>query len=168
MAALTDNRETDRKDGILLAIPVAASTTIYKGAQCAIDAAGNLVPASDTAALRGGLVAYEKKDNSAGSAGDVKCRVYRRGIFLFAATAITLAMVGDMMYVVDDQTFDDSKGTNAIMAGRLVDYESATKGWIDIEEAFTRRVGILKADADATYGQPEADLINELKNALNG
>ncbi len=167
MTALTENRETDRKDGTLLAIPVAASTTIYKGAQCAIDAAGNLVPASDTAALRGGLVAYEKKDNSAGAAGDVKCRVYRKGIFLFDATAITLAMVGDMMYVVDDQTFDDSKGTNGIMAGRLVDFDSTTKGWIDIEPAFERRVAALTADADATYGQPEADLINELKTMLN-
>ena len=168
MAALTDNRETDRKDGVLLAVPVAATTKIYKGAMVAIDAAGNLVPASDTAALRSGLVAYEKVDNSAGAAGAVKCRCYRKGVFLFNATAITLAMVGDMMYVVDDQTFDDSKGTNGIMAGRLVDFESATKGWIDIEEAFTRRVAILTADADATYGQPEADLINELKNALNG
>lgn len=168
MAVLTDNRETDRKDGVLLAIPVKGATKIYKGAQVAIDANGFLVPASDTADLRAGLVAYEKVDNSTGADGDVKCRVYRRGIFLFDATSITLAMVGDMMYVVDDQTFDEAKGTNAIMAGRLVDFVSATKGWIDIEEASTRRVGILTADADATYGQPEADLINELKNALNG
>jgi hypothetical protein len=168
MAVLTDNRETDRKDGVLLAVPVKGSTTIYKGAQVAIDADGYLVPASDAAGLRGGMVAYEKVDNSAGADGDVKCRVYRKGIFLFDASSITLAMVGDMMYVVDDQTFDEATGTNAIMAGRLVDFVSTTKGWIDIEGAFTRRVGILTADADATYGQPEADLINELKDALNG
>ncbi|MDA2916454.1 hypothetical protein MYX64_06395 [Nitrospinae bacterium AH_259_B05_G02_I21] len=168
MAVLTDNRETDRKDGILLAIPVKGTTKIYKGAMVAVDANGFLVPASDTAALRSGLVAYEKVDNSAGADGDLKCRVYRRGIFKFAASSITQAMVGDMMYVVDDQTFDEATGTNAIMAGRLVDFESATEGWIDIEEAFTRRVGILTANADATYGQPEADLINELKTALNG
>jgi hypothetical protein len=167
MTVLTDNRETDRKDGVLLAVPVKGSTTIYKGALAAVDADGYLVPASDAAALRAGLVAYEKVVNS-GADGAVKCRCYRKGIFKFAATSITLAMVGDMMYVVDDQTFDEATGTNAIMAGRLVDYVSATLGWIDIEEAFTRRVGILTADADATYGQPEADLINELKNALNG
>ena len=134
MAALTENRETDRKDGVLLAVPVKGSTTIYKGAQCAFDANGYLVPAADTAGLKGGLVAYEKVDNSAGADGAVKCRVYRRGIFLFKATAITLAMVGDMMYVVDDQTFDDSVA-NGVMAGRLVDYVSATEGWIDIEPA---------------------------------
>ncbi len=168
MAALSDNRETDRKDGILLAIPVKGSTIIYKGALVAIDANGFLVPASDTAALRSGLVAYEKVDNSTGADGDVKCRCYRKGIFLFDATSITQAMVGQMMYVVDDQTFDDATGTNGIMVGRLVEHVSATKGWIDIEEAFTRRVGILTANADATYGQPEADLINEIKTALNG
>ena len=134
MGALTTNRETDRKDGFLLAVPVKGTTTIYKGAQVAIDADGYLVPATDTAGLKGGLVAYEKIDNSAGADGDVRCRVYRRGIFLFDATSITLAMVGDMMFIVDDQTFDDSV-SNGVMAGRLVDYVSATKGWIDIEPA---------------------------------
>ncbi|MFQ5894105.1 MAG: hypothetical protein ACE5H5_07300 [Nitrospinota bacterium] len=168
MAALTENRETDRKDGVLLAIPVAAATVIYKGALCAVNASGYLVPASDTAGLRGGLVAYEQADNSGGADGDIKCRCYRRGIFLYDATSITQAMVGQMMYVVDDQTVDDATGTNGIMAGRLLEYVSATKGWIDIESAFERRVGILSADADATYGQPEADLINEIKSALNG
>ena len=167
MAALTQNRETDRKDGVLLAIPVKGATTIYKGALVAIDSGGYLVPASDAANLRGGLVAYEKKDNSAGADGAVKCRCYRKGVFLLDASSITQAMVGSMMYVVDDQTFDDATGTNGIMAGRLAEYVSATKGWIDIEPAFERRAAALVANADATYGQLEADLINELKTLLN-
>ena len=157
MAVLTDNRETDRKDGLLLAVPVKGTTTIYKGSQVAIDANGYLVPASDTAALRAGMVAYEKVDNSTGSDGDLKCRVYRSGIFLFDATSITLAMVGDMMYIVDDQTFDDGVGTNAIMAGRLVDFVSTTKGWIDIEPAFEGSVAAQAAAiADITASDPAA------------
>ena len=163
MAVLTDNRETDRKDGELLAVPVKGSTTIYKGAQVAIDANGYLVPASDTAGLRAGMVAYEKVDNSAGADGALKCRVYRTGIFLLDATSITLAMVGDMMYVVDDQTFDDTVGTNGIMAGRLVEFVSTTKGWIDIEPAFEGSVAAQAAAivslTDGTLGTADDALV---------
>lgn len=167
MTALSANRETDRKDGALISVPVAASKVIYKGAMCKKNSSGYLVPAADAAGLQGQTyVAYEKVDNSSGADGAVKCRVYRKGIFLFAATSITQAMVGKRMFVVDDQTFDDAAGTNGIVAGRLVEFVSTTSGWIDIEQSLPY-VGILTADADATYGQPEADLINEIKAALN-
>jgi hypothetical protein len=39
-----------------------------------------------------------------------------------------------MMYVVDDQTFDDDS-TNKVPAGILVEYVSATSGWIDVGPA---------------------------------
>jgi len=40
-----------------------------------------------------------------------------------------------MMYLVDDQTIDDVPGTYGIPVGILVEYVSATSGWIDIEPA---------------------------------
>jgi hypothetical protein len=43
-------------------------------------------------------------------------------------------MVGSMMYVKDDQTFDNTSN-NLVACGRLVKYLSATKGQIDIEPA---------------------------------
>jgi len=55
-------------------------------------------------------------------------------------------MLGEMMYVVDDQTVDDAVGTNAIKAGTLVDYESATSGWIQLPKGSLGQ-GVVKPDA---------------------
>ena len=129
MMALTADRQTARKEDRQREIPVAATTTIYKGSMVAIDGSGYLVPASDTAGLVVVGVADEKVDNSAGANGDLNCRVLTGGTFKFAASSITQAMLGDMMYAVDDQTFDNTSA-NLIAVGILVKYESTTEGWI--------------------------------------
>lgn len=163
MAALTADRETSAKDVQHKWYPVAA-VKIYKGSIVALNTSGYVVPASDTANLRVVGVAVEFVDNSGGAAGDKKVRVERGRAFKFAASSITQAMVGDIMYIVDDQTFDDGLGTNVIKAGRLVEFVSTTEGWIYIDNAGQ---GTALADADATYGQPEADLINAIKASVN-
>lgn len=90
-----------------LAIPVAASTTIYQGSLVAVNTAGYAVPASATASMRVIGVAETKKDNSAGAAGDLSV-VTRRGAFYFANSSTTAAVVdadvGRPCYVVDDNT----------------------------------------------------------------
>lgn len=163
MAAATKDRNTDRKDPGYKAYPVLAATKIYKGTLVAIDNAGYGKPAADAANLRVVGVADHQADNSAGANGALNI-IVREGVYRMAASSITQAMVGKMMYVVDDQTFDDAIGTNGIKAGRLVEYISATEGWIAVKEA---SIAAVLANADATYGQPEADLINELKSVLN-
>ena len=164
MSALTTDRLTEVKEIGTKWYPVAASTTIYDGSLVAKNANGYLVPASDTTALQVVGVAHETIDNSAGSNGDLKCRVKSGMLARFAASSITQAMVGQVMYVVDDQTFDDGPGTNAIKAGRLVEFISTTEGWLEIKPTGP---GAIVANADATYGQAEADLINELKDIVN-
>jgi hypothetical protein len=164
MAALTQDRITKKKfafDGEPL--PVKAATKIYAGAKVAVDANGFAVPASDTAALRVMGVAKATVDNTAGADGALIVNVLN-GLFLFDATSITQAMLGQVMYVVDDHTFDDVAGTNGVKAGRLVSFVSTTSGWLLVQPT---AVGSVVADADATYGQPEADLINNLKLILN-
>lgn len=163
--ALAADRLTVTKDRGLKAYPVKGSACIYDGAMVCLDSSGFAIPAADAASNRVVGIARGRADNS-GSATDGAINVYVESpvIAKFAATSITQAMVGQMMYVVDDQTFDDTIGTNAVKAGRLVEYVSNTEGWIEVDKTW---VGAKTADADATYGQPEADLINELKNVVN-
>jgi hypothetical protein len=164
MAAATADKLTPRKEAEEKAYPVKASTTIYAGTLVAVDANGHALPASDAAGLKVVGVADAKADNSAGAAAAINVKV-RRGVFRLAAASITLAMVGTIMYVVDDQTFDDAVGTNGVKAGRLVEFISTTEGWLEILGPMGRAV--VDADADGTYGAAEATLINNLKAAIN-
>lgn len=134
MAALTADRNTQSKVGDIAIYPVSATTQIYKGSLVMVDADGFLIPAADAANGRVVGVADENVDNDPGSDGDLNCRVVAGRKFLFAASSITQAMVNQVMYVVDDQTFDDGNGTNAIKAGRLVEFVSTTSGWIYIQK----------------------------------
>jgi len=163
MAPLTTDRITLTKLLGLKSHPVAVVKVIAGGMICA-NAAGFAAPAADTAGFRMLGVGKETVDNSAGVAGDLNVKVEVPILALLGATSITQAMVGDMMYVVDDQTFDDTKGTNGVKAGILVEYVSATEGWILIKEA---GVGAVLADAGATYTAAEQNLINELKVVVN-
>jgi hypothetical protein len=131
MTALSADRETARKDAGLKSYPVAGSTTIYKGGMVCIDADGYAIPAADTAGLKFAGVAYEQADNASGSDGDEDVRVFDEGYFKLAASSIAQTQVGDEMYVVDDQTFDETT-SNSVSCGKLVEYVSATEGWLDI------------------------------------
>lgn len=137
MAALTQDRITDKRVPGLMAYPVAATTKIYAGALVCVNSAGLAVPAADAAGVKVVGVAKRTVDNSAGAAGalwvEVDCPIVAR----FAATSITQAMVGTVMYVVDDNTFDDAVGTNSIKVGVLIEFISATEGWIYINPPAT-------------------------------
>jgi len=163
MTALAADRITEKKLPGLKSYPVKDGAKIYAGGLVAVQSDGHAIPAADTAALRVVGVATHTIDNTSGADGDkwVDCET---GIFKFAASSITQAMIGQMMYVVDDQTFDDAVGTNGVKAGKLMEFISTTLGWIKVDDA---GVGAVVAAADATYGQPEADLINELKTIVN-
>lgn len=163
MALLSADRITLRKDPNLKSYPIKTATKIYSGGIVAVDVNGFALPAADASGLRVVGVAKETIDNT-GADGALSINVERNVSFLFDASSITQAMVNKVMYVVDDHTFDDAVGTNGIKAGRLLEYVSTTKGWILIQEAGP---GCVVADADATYGQAEADLINNMKLVSN-
>lgn len=130
MAALTADRQTVSKLTGIKSYPVLTGTTIYKGAIVAINAAGYAIPATDTAGLVVVGIADEKVVNS-GASGSVLIRVLYDRLFLLPATSITQAMVGTNMVVVDDATVDDAAGaTNDIVVGKLIEYVSATEGWV--------------------------------------
>lgn len=164
MAALTKDRITEKKALGIKAYPVAASTKIYAGALVALNSGGFAVPAADTANLKVVGVADAQVDNTAGANGDLSVKVEASVIARFPASSITQAMVGQMMYVVDDNTFDDAVGTNGIKAGRLVDFISTTEGWLEVRPT---GAGVVLANAGATYTAAEQNLLNDLKTKVN-
>lgn len=114
-----------------LPVPVAADAVIYKGAIVCIDGDGFAIPGADTAAIQVIGIAAETIDNTGGSDGDKTVEVEYDCIYLFAATSITQAMLGDLMVIVDDNTVDDAAGaTNDISVGRLIEFVSTTSGWV--------------------------------------
>jgi len=137
MSALTDNYEAKRQDGEIIEFPVKASTTIYKGALVAIDTStGYAVPASDAANRIFVGVAVEKADNSSGSNGDKKVRVFRTGTFQFNCSSAAQTWVGKKVYAVDDNTVAlAATTTNDVFVGVVVSYESSTKVKVAIDGA---------------------------------
>lgn len=131
MAALTADRKIISKwTGRTMAIPVAASTTIYNGALVAVNTSGYAVPAANTVGFRVIGVATKKADNSSGSAGDISVQV-STGVFAFKndADAIAQADVGRRCYVQDDQTVQDENGGASVIAGMVDSFDSS---WVHV------------------------------------
>jgi len=127
--AANANREV-RGVGRTLRVPVATAKHIYKGAIVAIDANGFATPGTDTAGLQVIGIAMEDVNNT-GADGALFVHVDCEREFLFTASSITQAMLGDLMVIVDDNTVDDAAGaTNDIAVGRLTQFVSTTSGWV--------------------------------------
>lgn len=129
--ALTKDRVTLRKELGLKSYLMAATTKIYGGSLVAINTSGYAVPASDTAGLVVVGVADAQYDNP-GLDGAMSCKVYTHCMVLLAATSVTQAMVERPMFVVDDQTVDETQGTNRVFAGILKEVVSSTSGYVEI------------------------------------
>lgn len=131
MTALgADSQREKRGTGRIMVFPVATGVTIYKNGIVGINAGGFAVPGADTAGLQVAGIAYEQVVNS-GADGAKKIRVEVEAEWLFAASSITQAMLGDLMVIVDDNTVDDAAGpTNDVPVGRLTEFISTTLGWV--------------------------------------
>lgn len=134
MTALTQDRNSLRRDGQQLEPPVAAATRIYGGAIVCINAGGYAVPGSTSTTLKSVGVAEHRADNTAGTAGAIRVRC-RKGPYRFgnsaAGDAITLADVGSDCFIVDDQTVAKTNGTNTrSVAGKVFDVD-ADGVWVD-------------------------------------
>lgn len=136
MPALTQDRDTVRRNGDLAAFPVAAATKIFAGGiVCAQTGANFVTKGATSTTLRGIGVAEETADNSTGAAGAISVKTRRDGWFRFANSAagdqIGLADVGADCYIVDDQTVAKTSGTNTrSVAGKVRDVD-AVGVWIE-------------------------------------
>lgn len=175
MAALTTDRNTVSKLSLQLkSYPVAASTQIYKGGLVCVGSAGFLEMAADGAGNVCVGVAHENVNNTAdGTGGALSCRVESGRAYSMAGSGLSQGDVGLTVYVVDDQTVSATPGANATKAGRLVEYDSATSGWIWIPIGGMQG-GISTANANTQTGayvqadvESIAALANAIKTALN-
>ena len=130
---LTKDRNIDHKDlGRTQAYQVAAATVIFKGALCAVNATGFLVPAINTAAFIVVGVADHAVDNTAGADGDLSANC-SKGVYAFngeGGDLPTQALVGHGVYAASDHEVELTAG-NAVFAGTLEEIDGADY-WVRI------------------------------------
>lgn len=129
MTATTVDRATPTQSGETIALPVAASTKIPAGVMVQNNASGWAVNGAATAANRTIGISLEMADNSNGSNGDIKVEVRRKIVAIFGNSAsgdlIAAADIGNLCYVVDNQTVAKTSDTNARpVAGKIVDVDN--------------------------------------------
>jgi hypothetical protein len=151
---ISTDQKLDYKEGVEIPFEVYQSTTIFAGCDVCVNAAGYLVMGGDTAGLIYVGVSREYVDNSLGSDGDLKCRVRRRGLIKRElATAITIANVGDNVFLAEDNKVDLAANVdNDIFCGIIAGYIDTTHAWIDIEPAIKQAdVATHIADVDGAH-----------------
>lgn len=134
MPALTQDRNTLRRDGAQMEPPLAANARIFGGALVAINAAGYAVAGITALGLVGAGAALLRADNTGGAAGAIRVCLSKQPHQFgnsVAADAITLADLGKDCFIVDDQTVakTDGAGTRS-RAGRVFDVD-ADGVWVD-------------------------------------
>ena len=134
MTALAADRNTHRRTGESFSFPVAANVTCYAGGIAVLDSAGNCKPAVTATGLIAVGCFIETVANGA-TAAAVNVNV-ERGIFRYAnsadSDAITKAEVGDVCYLVDDQTVAKTHGSSTRSpAGLVVEVDSGGV-WVQI------------------------------------
>jgi hypothetical protein len=123
-----------------LSIPVAASTTIYKGTIVAINSAGNAIPALGTTfGLRVIGRASATADNASGAAAAINVDV-ERGCFRWNNSAGTGAItaaadIGKPAFCVDDNTVSRIDSGIRSRVGIVVDVDSSGV-WVDTTRVF--------------------------------
>lgn len=144
MAALIANRNTPQ---LLDPAPaprsgaVAASQKIYAGAIVMRNATGYLVKGVTATGLVGAGRCEALVDNSAGVAGAVTAE-YAPGVFRFDNSAsgdlITTADIGNVCYVVDDQTVAKTHATNTRSPAGVIEDVDSQGVWVRFDAALTK------------------------------
>jgi hypothetical protein len=176
MAALTSDRNTPRREGLLLELPIEANVKIFAGAIVARNGDGRAVPAADTAGLVVIGRAESLVDNTGGAAEALPVPV-SRGLFAYGHAGLTRADLGKPVFVADDQTVALTSA-NSVAAGILLDVDEQG-AWVALglyDRAAAAQDSTAAADAavaaGATPTKAEFDavvaLANELKADLNG
>ena len=124
---LTADRNTQMKDGELIAVPIAAAKKIFAGSLVAANATGYATPGAVAATLTYLGRAEETVDN-AGADGALSVLVRRGKAFKFANSAtdaVTQASMGKVCYIEDDQTVSATSDTGArSAAGKVIGVET--------------------------------------------
>lgn len=107
-----------------------ASTTINAGDAVMLDSNGLALPAAASAS-NNGVVGCAQETVVSAASGNYYITV-AEGIFLYDATSIAQASVGDPVYFTNATTMDETQGANEPKGGKLVEVVSATAGWVEM------------------------------------
>lgn len=121
MPPLTQDIDTPVREGALYVYPVAEDTVLYAGGIAVLNGSGNLIPGGTAAGVAVGRIEHQV-DNTGGADGNVTAEV-RRGVFRWkndGADPVLAAQVGQLCYVVDDETVSiGDDGGSRIVAGTV-------------------------------------------------
>lgn len=134
MSSLFADRQTPKRSGRDFSFPVAGATLIWAGSIVAINANGYATKGATSTTLKAVGVAINRADNSAGADGAESVSV-ERSVWRMANSAsgdlITLADIGSLCYIVDDQTVaKTSGGGTRSIAGTVRDVD-AIGVWVE-------------------------------------
>lgn len=130
MSALTADRDTQNRSGVVFNYPAKAGKRFFVGAIAAIDSAnGFLTPGAASTTLKAAGIVIDQIDNTNGADGAAGVPI-RRGMWRVANSAgadqISLVDVGNDCYIVDDQTVAKTDGGGArSVAGKVADIDPA-------------------------------------------
>lgn len=140
MTALSADRNTPRRQGDDRSGPAGASTLIYAGGIVMRNAAGYLIKGATATGSVGVGRAEERVDNSAGANGALAVP-YRPGVYQFANSTstdeITIAEIGGVCFIVDDQTVAKTDGSSSRSPAGFVADVDANGVWVRFDEALT-------------------------------
>lgn len=108
-----------------------ASTTIWKGALVAIEAASGLVVPAVAGAGYTAVVGVAAESMVSAASGAFWVQVEYDREYLFAASSIAQTALGTPMLVIDDNTVDETSAASATV-GKLTEYASSTSGWVQV------------------------------------
>lgn len=131
--SLTQDRNTLEKEGVMIAVPVAAGVKIFAGALVVANATGYAQPGAVATGLTYLGRADQYVNNTTGAAGAQTVTVRRYRAFYFANSAtdpVGQASQGKPCYVVDDQTVSATNGSNTQSPAGIVLGVDAGGVWV--------------------------------------
>ncbi|SDK31847.1 hypothetical protein [Billgrantia gudaonensis] len=136
MTAATKNRNTASRPGFRRSHPVAADAVCFAGAIAVMGASGFAEPGSTATGLTALGVFQHYQDNTGGADGDQVVEI-ERGYFHVAnstgADEIARADIGQVCYLVDDQTVAKTSDTDARSPAGIVDDVDDNGVWVYID-----------------------------------
>jgi hypothetical protein len=130
MTAASQDRQTPiwGRQERLLELPLGSGVIGFAGTIAALNAAGNVVNATDATAV---MVIGRFAEYVSYAAGD-RFAAIERGIFKYAngVAALTNALRGRPCFVEDDQTVGKSAGTAGVIAGTFLGLDADGGAWV--------------------------------------
>lgn len=176
MTALTASRRQTTRDDDLINVPVKAASQIWQGGMVCLVA--GVAVAGRIAATRAELstmlvLGVARADALGGAAdGDTRLEVDRGDLYRFANSAagdaLTAADIGQLCFLVDDQTVAKTIGGGARpIAGEVADVD-ADGVWVDFEKARgPRRLSLPFAVSETDLLAPtNAELVSPVAGAI--